>query len=73
MTTTEGAALDRKAVGRVDSSDQATDILAIPEHLRDALWKVESAGLTHWDSPWRAAAGSDPAGSQRPRALAAGA
>jgi glucose/mannose-6-phosphate isomerase len=51
MSTTEGAALDREAIGRVDSSDQATDILAIPEHLRDALWKVESAGLSPWDSP----------------------
>src|SRR3954447_18113567 len=27
------------------------DILAIPEHLRDALWKVESANLEPWDSP----------------------
>src|SRR5215210_6482474 len=51
MSTTEGAALDREAIGRVDASDQATDILAIPEHLRDALWKVESANLTPWDSP----------------------
>jgi len=23
----------------------------LPEHLRDALWKVESAGLEPWDSP----------------------
>ena len=53
MTTTEGAALDREAIGRVDSSDQATDILAIPEHLRDALWKVESAGLTPLGQPRR--------------------
>jgi glucose/mannose-6-phosphate isomerase len=51
MSTTEGFALDRDAVARVDVSDQLTDILAIPEHLRDALWKVESAGLDSWDSP----------------------
>src|SRR5215210_367963 len=44
-------ALDREAITRVDRSDQVTDILAIPEHLRDALWKVESAGLEPWDSP----------------------
>ena len=43
--------LDREAVARVDASDLVTDILALPEHLRDALWKVESAGLTQWDSP----------------------
>jgi glucose/mannose-6-phosphate isomerase len=26
-------------------------VLAIPEHLRDALWKAESAQLSNWDSP----------------------
>src|SRR3954465_1306958 len=51
MPTTEGFALDRDTIARVDVSDQLTDILAIPEHLRDALWKVESAGLDSWDSP----------------------
>src|ERR687890_89688 len=51
MSTTEGFALDRETIARIDVSDQLTDILAIPEHLRDALWKVESAGLEPWDSP----------------------
>src|SRR4051812_1550472 len=51
MSTTEGFALDRETIARVDVSDHLTDILAIPEHLRDALWKVESAGLDSWDSP----------------------
>ena len=51
MSTTEGLALDRETIARVDVSDQLTDVLAIPEHLRDALWKVESAGLEPWDSP----------------------
>src|SRR4051812_4686914 len=51
MRTTEGFALDRDTIARVDVSDHLTDILAIPEHLRDALWKVESAGLESWDSP----------------------
>jgi glucose/mannose-6-phosphate isomerase len=43
--------LDRESISRIDSSDQLTDVLAIPEHLRDALWKVESAQLGDWDSP----------------------
>src|SRR3954454_25128015 len=51
MSTTQGLALDRETIARVDASDQLTDILALPEHLRDALWKVESAGLEPWDSP----------------------
>ena len=51
MSTIDGVTLDREAIARVDASDQATDILAIPEHLRDALWKVESAASTPWDSP----------------------
>src|ERR671939_507510 len=51
MSATEGLTLDRDTISTIDVSDQLTDILAIPEHLRDALWKVESAGLESWDSP----------------------
>ena len=51
MSTIDGVTLDREAISGVDASDQATDILAIPEHLRDALWKVDSANLAPWDSP----------------------
>ena len=51
MSSTEQLELDRETIGRVDTTDQLTDVLAIPEHLRDALWKVESAGLEPWDSP----------------------
>src|SRR3954471_23994188 len=51
MPTTEEFAFVRATIARIDVSDQLTDILAIPEHLRDALWKVESAGLEPWDSP----------------------
>lgn len=51
MTTMQDVTLDRETIGRVDAADQLTDVLAIPEHLRDALWKVESAGLEEWDSP----------------------
>ena len=41
---TQGA-LDREAIAAADPNDQLTDVLALPEHLRDALWKVESAEL----------------------------
>jgi glucose/mannose-6-phosphate isomerase len=33
------------AIREVDPSGQLDDVLALPEHLRDALWRVESAGL----------------------------
>ena len=50
MSTTENLTLDRPAIARVDTSDQLGDILGLPEHLRDALWKVESSKLERWDS-----------------------
>jgi glucose/mannose-6-phosphate isomerase len=45
--------LDREAVAQVDRSGLLADVLAIPDHLRDALWRVESAGelMEEWDSP----------------------
>jgi glucose/mannose-6-phosphate isomerase len=43
--------LDRDAISSIDPTDQLTDVLALPEHLRDAVWKVGSAGLDEWDSP----------------------
>jgi glucose/mannose-6-phosphate isomerase len=46
-------ALDPEAIGAVDPSDQVGEILRMPEHLRDALWRVESAGL----APFEAAGG----------------
>lgn len=42
MSTTD---LSRAALAAADPSDRLTDVLALPEHLRDAVWKVESAGL----------------------------
>jgi glucose/mannose-6-phosphate isomerase len=36
---------DLDAIRGVDPSGQLDDVLALPEHLRDALWRVESAGL----------------------------
>jgi glucose/mannose-6-phosphate isomerase len=43
-------ALSREAIARVDISGQLDDVLALPEHLRDALWRVESAIMQGWDT-----------------------
>ena len=43
--------LNEEAVGRVDTANQLADILALPEHLSDALFRVGSAGLGEWDAP----------------------
>jgi len=37
-------------VREVDSTGQLDDVLALPEHLRDALWRIESAGLEPLES-----------------------
>ena len=42
--------LTRETVAAVDSTGQLGDILAIPDHLRDALWRVESANLEQHDA-----------------------
>jgi len=42
--------LSRAAIARIDPSDQLGDVLALPEHLRDALWRVESAIMQDWDT-----------------------
>ena len=51
MTEAATTTLDRAAIEAVDPSGQAEDILGLPEHLRDALWRVESAGLKPHDAP----------------------
>ena len=43
--------LDSGAIAAVDTSDLHGDIVGLPEHLRDALWKVQSAQLQPWESP----------------------
>jgi glucose/mannose-6-phosphate isomerase len=43
--------LTRAAIAAVDTTAQCDDILGFPEHLRDALWRVESANLSPQDSP----------------------
>lgn len=49
----EGATsvLDAPAVSAVDTTSQLADVLALPEQLRDAAWKVESAGIAPFDAP----------------------
>ena len=43
--------LGREAIAAVDSTGQADDIVDLGVHLRDALWRVESAGLAPVDAP----------------------
>jgi glucose/mannose-6-phosphate isomerase len=43
--------LSRASIARVDPSNQLGDVLALPEHLRDAVWRVESAIMQDWDTP----------------------
>jgi len=47
----EPAPLTRAAIGAVDRANQIDDLLGLPEHLRDALWRVESAKLEPHDAP----------------------
>ena len=49
MSTT--GSLSAEAIAAVDSSHQFGDVQGLPEHLRDALWRVESANLGPQDSP----------------------
>jgi glucose/mannose-6-phosphate isomerase len=44
------SSLSAEAIAAVDSTGQLADILGLPEHLRDALWRVESANLSPQDS-----------------------
>ena len=39
------------AIRAADRSNQLDDVLALPDHLRDALWRVESARLEPFDAP----------------------
>jgi glucose/mannose-6-phosphate isomerase len=43
--------LSAEAIAAVDSSHQFGGVQGLPEHLRDALWRVESANLGPQDSP----------------------
>ena len=48
MTAT--ADLSRQAIAAIDKSGQLGDVLGLPEHLRDAQWRVESANLEPHDA-----------------------
>jgi glucose/mannose-6-phosphate isomerase len=43
--------LTRGAIESLDSARQVDDILGLPDQLRDALWRVESANLEPYDAP----------------------
>jgi glucose/mannose-6-phosphate isomerase len=43
--------LSREAIAQVDSSDQLGHVLALPDHLRDAIWRVQAANLADRDAP----------------------
>ncbi len=48
---TDELALDAAAIAAADPSEMLADVLSLPDQLRDAAWKVESAGLQPWESP----------------------
>lgn len=50
-TTPATDVLSKDAIYRVDSTRQLDDILSLPHHLKDALWRVESAIMSEWDTP----------------------
>ncbi len=43
-------ALDAGTIAAGDPGEMLADALSLPDQLRDAAWKVESAGLTPWES-----------------------
>ena len=43
--------LTRESIAALDPTGQLADILDLPEHLRDALWRVQSANLEAHDAP----------------------
>ena len=45
-----GDDLSAEAVRVNDPTGQIDDVLGLPEHLRDALWRVESANLAPHDA-----------------------
>ena len=43
--------LDRATIAALDPSHQLDDLLGLPDHLRDALWRVESAAIAPQSTP----------------------
>ncbi len=50
-TSTAAGEISRELIGKVDSTGQLADVLALAEHLRDAVWRVESAIMEDFDTP----------------------
>jgi glucose/mannose-6-phosphate isomerase len=48
---TQAIELNRETIEAVDHAGQLQDILGMPDQLRDALWRVESADLVPHESP----------------------
>src|SRR5579875_3174259 len=44
-------AIDRELISAIDTTNQLEAVLALPEQLRDALWRVEAAELADLESP----------------------
>ncbi len=44
------AELTRDAIAAIDPKDMLGDVLAQPDHLTDALWRVESAGIKRFEA-----------------------
>ncbi len=51
VTASPAAEITSETIGKVDSTGQLADVLALAEHLRDAVWRVESAIMQDWDTP----------------------
>ena len=51
MTQAETDALNATTLVANDPKDMLADALSLADQLRDAVWKVESAGLSPWESP----------------------
>jgi len=49
-TVDAGIALDRELIERIDTTNQFSAVLSLPEQLRDALWRVEAAELSEQES-----------------------
>jgi glucose/mannose-6-phosphate isomerase len=49
--TRERGQLTREAIAAIDASGLLQDILGLPEQLRDAMWRVQSAQLEPHDAP----------------------
>jgi glucose/mannose-6-phosphate isomerase len=48
---TKTAELNRESIAAIDPTRQLEDILGMPDQLRDALWRAESANLEPHESP----------------------